>query len=177
MTGGQWVGLAAGTAVAFTVLLFARAALHKLWDFTAFTGYVADYRLVPERLAHTAAIVAVGVELATIAALLVPGGQAVGASLAVTLLLGYATAMGINLSRGRDRIECGCGGAVQPLSPALILRNLALAAVAALGFAAVPDGLGAAAALTAILAGGTLWIGYVLVDQILANAAYLRRRA
>jgi hypothetical protein len=36
----------------------------------------------------------------------------------------------INLSRGHTRIQCGCGGLDQPLSPALVARNLALMALA-----------------------------------------------
>lgn len=177
MSGGAWGALASGTAVVFTTLLFARAAVHKLWDFTAFTGYVADYRLMPDSWARVAGGVVVGTELLAVAALVVPGGQAVGVGLAILLLLGYAAAMGINLRRGRDRIECGCGGAVQPLSRSLILRNLALAALAAVGFGGTDFGLLAPEAVAALLAGCTLWIGYALVDQILANGTYLRRRA
>ncbi|WP_035692896.1 MauE/DoxX family redox-associated membrane protein [Azospirillum halopraeferens] len=177
MTADGWTGLAAGTAVVFTTLLFARAALHKLWDFTAFTGYVADYRLVPDGLSRAAAMTALGAELLCVAALVVPGGQAAGSLLAVALLLGYAAAMGVNLLRGRDRIECGCGGAVQPLGRGLLVRNGALAAVAAVGLGGAPYALPAGAAVATLLAGATLWVGYVLVEQLLANAAYLRRRA
>lgn len=177
MTGGQWLALASGTAVVFTTLLFARAALHKLWDFTAFTGYVADYRLVPDSWSRVAAVVALGTELVAVAALVAPGGQAIGSALAIALLLGYAAAMGVNLLRGRTHIECGCGGAVQPLGYGLILRNLGLSALAAFGLGGPTESLEVAGALTALLSGATLWIGYVLVDQLLANAAHLRRRA
>lgn len=177
MTGGAWTEMAAGSAVAFTALLFAQAALHKLTDFTAFTGYVADYRVVPESWSRPAAGVALGLELLTVAALVVPGGQAAGSLLAIALLLGYAAAIGINVARGRDRIECGCGGAVQPLGPSLVVRNLGLAGIAAFGLGTVPGSLLAPEALTALLVGVTLWIGYALVDQLLANAAHLRRRA
>lgn len=172
-----WQSLAAGSAVVFTTLLFAAAALHKLWDFTAFTGYVADYRLVPERLSRAAAALAAGAELLAVGLLVVPGGQAAGSSLAIALLLFYATAIAVNLARGRDRIECGCGGAVQPLSRTLVLRNLALSAVVAAGLGGTTGALDAGGAVTALLAGSTLWVGYALIDQILANGAYLRRRA
>ncbi|MGQ9364693.1 MauE/DoxX family redox-associated membrane protein [Azospirillum sp. ST 5-10] len=177
MTGEAWSGLVSGTAVVFTTLLFARAALHKLWDFTAFTGYVADYRLVPEAWSRGAALAAVAAELLAVAALVLPGGQAVGTALAIALLLGYAGAMAVNLRRGRDRIECGCGGAVQPIGRGLVLRNLVLSAVAAAGLGGAPFALPAAAVVATLLAGCTLWIGYALVEQLLANAAYLRRRA
>ena len=43
------------------------------------------------------------------------------------LLLAYAAVMAINLVRGRRFIDCGCGGAAQPLSLGLVLRNVVLA--------------------------------------------------
>lgn len=177
MTGAPWLGLVSGTAVVFMTLLFARAVIHKLWDFTAFAGYVADYRLLPASAASALAALLAGLELATVVALIVPGGQVLGTGFAVFLLLAYASGMVINLSRGRDRIECGCGGAVQVISRTLVLRNLALAALASAGFLDTPYDLPALPAAVTVFAGCSLWIVYVLVDQTIANAAYLRRRA
>ena len=45
----DWTSLVAASSTAFTTLVFARAALHKLGDFTTFTGFVADYQVVSER--------------------------------------------------------------------------------------------------------------------------------
>ncbi|WMT86641.1 hypothetical protein NO932_17340 [Pelagibacterium sp. 26DY04] len=166
----ELTSLLAGTAGAFTALLFARAAWHKLSDFTEFTGFVADYELVPERLVRPVSAVIVAAETLVVLAFLVPGGAPVGALVAAALLLAYAGGMAINLNRGRDRIECGCGGAAQPLSWSLIARNGVLALFAATALLA-PIALDLEGAIAAIGAGFTLWLGFVAVEQLLANAA------
>jgi methylamine dehydrogenase light chain len=48
MTGSNWNSLTAATAAVFTGLVFAHAAWHKLADFGAFMGFVADYQVTPE---------------------------------------------------------------------------------------------------------------------------------
>lgn len=164
----------AAAAMSFTALVFGRAALHKLGDFSGFTGFVADYRVVPERLVRPVSVGLVIAEVAVVAAAFVPMLQPMGLGLAIGLYLLYATAIGINLGRGRDRVECGCGRAVQALSAALVTRNFALAAVAALGFAGRIAALGIVEAVTAALAGLTLFVGYLLIEQIMANFAQLR---
>ena len=103
-------------------------------------------------------------------AFLLPGGAPFGALIAMALLLGYAGGMAINLRRGRDRIECGCGGAAQPLSWSLIGRNIAIAALVASALFA-PITLNLEGAIAAIGAGFTLWLGFIAVEQLLANAA------
>lgn len=50
-----FTSMAAAAATTFTVLVFLRAGWHKLSDFGTFTGYVADYRLLPEALVEPAA--------------------------------------------------------------------------------------------------------------------------
>ena len=169
-------GLVAATATAFTALLFARAAWHKLSDFTAFTGYVADYAVVPERWVKAASMAVAGGEVLVVLSLLTPGGNVLGSLGAIALLALYAGAMALNVGRGRDRVECGCGGAVQPLSWRLVMRNGVLAAIAALGLIAGPYALTLEEALSALLGGFTLWVGYILVEQIMANAAFMRMR-
>ncbi|WP_225766131.1 MauE/DoxX family redox-associated membrane protein [Inquilinus sp. Marseille-Q2685] len=168
--------LAPATAIAFIALLFARAAIHKVFDFTAFTGFVADYRLVPEAMARPLAAVVAAAEVAVVLALIVPGGQAAGAGLAAALLLAYAAGMAVNLRRGRDRIECGCGGTPQPLGWPLAGRNLVLAAIAGAA-AAVPLSVpGLAGTLVVTLGGLTVFAAYLLAEQILANAALIGAR-
>lgn len=168
--------LAPATAVAFLALLFARAAIHKVFDFTAFTGFVADYRLVPDAMVRPLAALVAAAEVAVVLALILPGGQAAGALLAAALLLAYAGGMAVNLRRGRDRIECGCGGAPQPLGWLLVGRNLVLAAIAGAA-AAVPLSIpGLAGTLVVTLGGLTCFAAYLLADQILANAAVIGAR-
>ncbi|MGV8839764.1 MAG: MauE/DoxX family redox-associated membrane protein [Bauldia sp.] len=171
--------LLAATAAAFTALVFARAAWHKLADFAGFTGFVADYRLLPEARVRAAAAALIAAEVAIPLLLLVPATQAAGAVLAILLLGLYALAMGINLARGRTQIECGCGGAPTLLSPALLIRNAVLAGVAALVLVAA-GGLGLSFwdAAAAVALGFTLWVAFLLAEQVLANgirARMLRR--
>ncbi len=128
--------------------LFLAAATHKLNDIGDFRVVLATYRVLPAALVGVAAWSIVGVEIAVgIGALL----QRVEAHVAaVALLLAYAAAMGLNLARGRRDIDCGCGGAAQPLSLGLIIRNTLLA-------------LGAAIALLPSVARPLHWLDFVSV--------------
>lgn len=109
-------------------LLFAGAALHKLFDRRRFDGIVLDYRLAPPRLALRIA------RLLPLLELLIAGGLAIpwppASPAAALLLAGYGLAMAINLVRGRREIHCGCGGLPQRLSLWLVARNAVLAAAA-----------------------------------------------
>ena len=171
-----WAPLVSATATTFTGLLFARAAWHKLSDFTAFTGFVADYELVGPNRTYPAAVALVAAEVVVVLSMLLPGLHWLGAATAIGLLLLYAAGMAININLGRDRIECGCGGAVQPLSWTLVRRNGVLAAIAALGLLASPSSLSLGEASAALAGGFTLWVGYLLADQIMATTATMRLR-
>lgn len=168
------LALLAATAAAFTALIFARAAWHKLSDFAGFTGFVSDYRLVPERMVRTVATALVAVEVAIPVALLIPGGQAAGAALAILLLALYGAAMGVNIARGRTSIECGCGGAPSLLSPALLVRNGVLALIAAAVLFGNSFSLGFGEAVAAIALAFLLWVSFLLAEQILANGMHAR---
>lgn len=115
-----------------TALLFATALAHKLWNLGEFTRTLAQY-LRGLRLggAATVSLVAVSVlslEGAVLAACLIPGARVLAAILACATLLGYAAAMEINIRRGSRLLDCGCswGSARQPVSRALVVRNLLL---------------------------------------------------
>lgn len=166
--------LLAATAAAFAALLFARAAWHKLSDFAAFTGFVADYRLVPEAQVKPVAAALVAAEVAIPLALVIPGTAIIGAALAIGLLGLYAAAMGINIARGRTSIECGCGGAPNLLSPALIVRNAVLAAIAGLVLLDPGIGLSFGNAVIAVALGLLLLACFVLAEQVLANGMRAR---
>lgn len=148
----SWIG---GLALA---LLFAGAAVHKARDRTRFAAILADYEILPARLAAPAGLGLIVGEAGVALALLVPATRAVGALLAAALLLLYGAAIAINLARGRRTIDCGCGGAAdQPLSEALLLRNgvlVVVALVCSLGVRARPlvaiDGLTIALAVAAL---------------------------
>lgn len=162
-------------------LVFGTAVAGKLGHRAEFVGVVANYRLVPDWLAAPAAWLVIGLELVVTAALASGVGLAAGAGLAMALLIGFAAAMAVNLGRGRREIDCGCFQSAlrQPLSWALVARNLVVAALLAVLLAggALPgtalgwiDGLGA---------GLMLYLVYLVLDQLVAlaaAAAHTRRR-
>jgi len=112
-------------------LLFVRAALHKLGDRYRFQGILADYGLLPEGTLTVAAFAVPVIELATAVLLIMPTVRPVGAALAGTLLTVYAIAMALSLIRGQYLMDCGCGGAPEPISWMLVARNALLAALIA----------------------------------------------
>jgi hypothetical protein len=113
-------------------LVFLRAAAAKWRSPAAFEGVVGNYDLLPRALVAPVAAVLPVAEALIAAALLVPLAlRARPESAAAALLVVFAIAMGVNLARGRTRIDCGCGDprAGQTLRPSLVVRNLALAAL------------------------------------------------
>lgn len=110
-------------------LVFAAAIAGKVKHRHELAGVVANYRLLPEPLAATAAWMIVGLECLATFSLLSGWWLTIGAALAIVLLAGFALAMGINLARGRREIDCGCFqlGLRQRLSLGLVVRNLVLA--------------------------------------------------
>ncbi|MFZ2467599.1 MAG: MauE/DoxX family redox-associated membrane protein [Parvibaculum sedimenti] len=103
------------------------AAFHKLRDRATFEGQLAAYALLPEGLVHPTSRALPLIEGAAALFLLARSEHA--SLLSAALFLLYAGAMGINLARGRNDIDCGCGGPEgrQTLHWALVFRNLLLA--------------------------------------------------
>lgn len=174
MTDANLVSLLAAALTVFISLIFARAAWHKLGEFTEFTGFVADYRLLPERLVIPASWAIVGVETLSVILQLVPHGRPAGLVLAVVMLLAYGAAMAINIQRGRTTIECGCGGAAQPLSWALVVRNGLLASIGLTALLLPLGPMNASDAIAAIASGFAVWMAFLLIEQILSNASLAR---
>lgn len=149
-------------------LVFVLAAAGKLRHREVFPGVVANYRLLPTIAVAPVALLLPWIELATGIALLV-GERRIAPVLATILLSLFAAAMAINIGRGRGHIDCGCGGDTlrQPLRPALVIRNLLLAAAVA----TVPlagGGLIAAERAVAFAAGAVLFLLYLLLNVLLA---------
>ncbi len=113
-------------------LLFAWAAAHKLRDMAAFRAAVAAYALVPAGALSVVSALAVGTEIGVAVTLAWPSAGSVPAVGAALLLVIYASAVAVNLRRGRDHIDCGCVGAAgrRPIAWALVARNVALSGVA-----------------------------------------------
>ncbi len=162
------IGLAGAIGVG---LVFAQSALVKLLHRELVPGVVANYRLLPEWLVGPVATVLPLAELAIGLALLA-GGQRLAVLPAMLLLLVFAGAMAINIKRGRSFIDCGCGRAQlrQPLSLALVLRNLVLALLIAPRLLPASPAEGADVAVA--LAGGvSLFLVYTLFNAIAALAS------
>lgn len=114
--------------------LFAVAVAHKVQDWTTFREVVRNYQLLPRRLVPLVAAAAIALELAATLLVLIAATRPIGALLAAGLLTGYATAMAINLARGRIHLDCGCLGLGQRQAVRwwMVARNLLLAALALL---------------------------------------------
>jgi len=111
--------------------VFLYAAVTKLAAPAKFAQEIANYRMLPGHLVPAAAA-ALPVSEAAIGLLLLAGVWVSDASLAGTLLLGLFTiAVGSSLARGIDLV-CGCFGGQELVSPATLVRDLALTAAAVL---------------------------------------------
>ncbi|MEM7020922.1 MAG: MauE/DoxX family redox-associated membrane protein [Pseudomonadota bacterium] len=114
--------------------IFLSAAWHKWRDLETFRETLANYQLLPTALLPIAAVLVPLAELVAGFGLLIPFAYPFAAVIATALMLMYLSAIGINLLRGRRRIDCGCGGPNQKqyLSEWLLLRNVILLLCAAL---------------------------------------------
>lgn len=167
--------LLVATASGFIALLFARAAYHKASDFLVFTGTLSDYRIVPETLLTTVTAALIVLEVVVAGGILWSATRPAAALLGAGLLAAYAMAMAVPLSQGRTEISCGCGGAADQLSPALLVRNGILVMVALL--ASLPI---AARPLTWFdyisipLGVLTLWLILEAAEQTMQTGAHIR---
>lgn len=111
-------------------ILFVMSGMEKSRDTTTFTALMQDYRLVPSALVTPVAAAIVTAELLTAIFLVTPAFK-YGVMLGAALLLLYATAISINLLRGRTHIDCGCLGSTHNsgISFPHVLRNGLLAAI------------------------------------------------
>ena len=127
----------AHAAAAGLAAVMLTAALDKLREPEIFRDAVENYALLPAPLVPLAARALPLLELAAGLLLLPSATRAAGALLTLALLALVTGAVAINLRRGHDRIDCGCGGDQHmPLSPALLARNAVLMGVGVL--AALP---------------------------------------
>jgi Methylamine utilisation protein MauE len=155
-------------------LLFAVASAHKLKNLALFAETFAAYRLLPQGLARRSAWLVPSAELALTAALLSSASRRWAILGSICLLAVYASALSLNLARGRRDLDCGCTamGSRRRIAAWMVWRNVALAL--ALGAAALPwtsRPLGAADLLTivgGVAAGAAL---YAAVDRLLGAVA------
>ncbi|NKI98996.1 MauE/DoxX family redox-associated membrane protein [Novosphingobium sp. SG707] len=155
-------------------LIFAFAGLSHWRHRRLLVGVVGNYRLLPDGLvAPVAGLLPWGEMAVGLALMVAPLAAGVGRGGALAgggLLLLFGWAMAVNLRRGRGFIDCGCGHDTlrQPLSWALVARNVVLAlpllALAAMG-PVLPDGM---ALIAAMVAGLAVWLGYHLFNALAA---------
>ncbi len=155
-------------------VLFASAAVHTWRDPEAFRVALSAYRVAPERFVGGLARAVPAAEALAALAIALPASRAVGASLLLALLAGYSAAIGLNLLRGRRDIDCGCAGpgARRPLSEWLLVRNLALAGVAATCLVSPEPRTLHALDFATIALGTATGAGlYVAIDGLIENRA------
>ena len=111
-------------------LVFVLAATQKAMHWRILPGVIANYRLLPRWMHWPAAALLPPLEMVLGVTLLSAQLKPWPALAAIALLLLFAAAMAINIARGRDHIDCGCGESFlrQTLSWALVARNGVLAA-------------------------------------------------
>jgi hypothetical protein len=167
------VGEAARLSIA---VIFALAAYHAMREWAVFGGIVEQYHMVPRRLAQFVAWILPPLEYLIAVCLVVPATSRVGAVAGLSLMAVFTVAIGVNLTRGRVSIDCGCGGASgQKLSGGLVVRNLLIALGLIAAWIAPQWGLvdivtatgmaGAALALTVL---------YFAVNQLMTNFQAMR---
>jgi hypothetical protein len=166
--------------IALTLLL-ATSARHKLGDFARFRAAVGNYRILPARLVGTFAAVVMASEL-VLATLLASGTLVETSAIATaTLLLVYASAIAVNVRRGRTDLDCGCMGPASavPVSSALVVRNLLVAlASIVLVLPVSPRGLGGLGALDIVVvsaATASLVACWAASERMLALAPQVAR--
>lgn len=159
-------------AAAALSVVFLVGGWQKLRDGDVFASAVENYRLLPAPLIPVVARLLPLVELACGVLLLFPETATLGGTLAVLLLLTVTFAVAINLLRGRDSIDCGCGGlSSQPLSWVLVGRNVILMAM--VGLAVQHGGDRPLIWADYFTAGGAVLalLGlYVAANQLMSNA-------
>jgi hypothetical protein len=110
-------------------MVFAIAAITKLTAWSELPAVVQNFRVLPRALALPVALVLPPVEMAIAVAILFEGTRSIAAAFALFLFAVFGAALAINFRRGRRQIDCGCfrSGLSQPISVAVIIRNVILA--------------------------------------------------
>ena len=166
--------LIAATASWILIGVFLPAVVHKIKAWPRFLASMQAYRLLPVSLVKPAAVLLVSFEICAL--VLLVGGTFVGLAsvgfILAGLLLGlYFIVILVNVLRGRQFIDCGCGDEPTAIGWLVLLRNLILAVVASLGWFLVVGSAGIE--LTAHLLGICLalisWGLYQAAEQLLAN--------
>lgn len=167
--------LAAITLTGFLVIVLARAVWHKLDRFLETVGFAQGYQLIPERWTAPVVRGLTIAEAAAVLALIAPGLRPLGGLLAAGLFAGYGALMAVALSRGRSRIDCGCGGPPQIVSAFTLARNAVLTLMAAT-VAFMPPVAAAPADVAAAVAGALVLAAvYAVIEKLASHLPHIRR--
>ena len=138
-------------------LLFACTGVEKMRQLDVVSEQISEYAILPSLLAPVAARLVALLEITT-ATLLITQYYVIGAQLGILMLLIYATAIGVNLTRGRITIDCGCQlQSSNGISWFLVTRNIAMAGL--LTIVVLPG-----------LSRELLWLDFVVIAFGLASA-------
>lgn len=154
----------------FMVLLFVQAALHKGSDVHRFSGYVANYHRFLQPFSLALAYLLLTLEIAAITLAIFPVTSVAGQYLLFSLLSLYTLAMALSVSSGKRTIDCGCGGTPVMLSARTTVRNFCLLILCVLMITLPAEAVSRLALIAAIIAGLTLWVGYLLTEQLMRNS-------
>jgi hypothetical protein len=163
--------------VATFALLFGSAAGHKLRDWRRFDEIFSAYGVVPVISRWRLSWLVPALELAVAVGLLVDASRLYAVVVGSVLLLVYASAIGINLKRGRRDLACGCGGPDErrPIAPWMVWRNIVLAlGLASTLVQSTGRPLVFTDAVTVTFGLGTLALIYLCIDQLMG---YVQRAA
>lgn len=121
------IGLLAWVISGFIGVLFLAAALHKLQDPMLFYAQVDAYRLLPTSWSWWLSKFLPWLEILLVVLMFVPVTAHMAAWVAAALLFIYGAAIAVNVVRGRDDLDCGCGGPSVRISWKLVARNVLMA--------------------------------------------------
>jgi hypothetical protein len=151
-------------------MVFSIAAISKLTAWRELPGVVQNFRVLPRALALPAAFALPPLEIAIAVGTLFERTRSLAAIAAAILFLVFGAALAINLHRGRRQIDCGCfrSDLRQPISVAVILRNLILTVCALLLLSADGEASTLSPFAWAIAIGGaaTLFLCYLSIGVI-----------
>ncbi|PZU74664.1 MAG: methylamine utilization protein MauE [Rhizobium sp.] len=148
--------------------LFMVAGVAKLRDPAAFRAAVANYGILQRAGVGPVAVLLPVVEIVGGGMLALRVALPASALLIAVLLIVFAASMAVNLLRGRRNMDCGCtlGVRGQPISWALVVRNLGLVVMCVV--ATLPQGppQPTLALTSSWIAGILLLLWYQLVTAI-----------
>jgi hypothetical protein len=159
--------------LASSSVLFASAAAHKLRDLARFDEIFSAYGMIPASPRVRISWAVPVSEIAVAAGLASNVTRPYAAVLGILLLLAYATAIAVNLRRGRRDLACGCGGPDErrPIAAWMVWRNLLIALAVATAFAPWTDRpLTMTDGVTIVFGLLTVALIYLCADQLFGNA-------